>query len=96
MVSFLFWNLMGNQAATWDTRTAALRTHLARIATNFAVDVVLLAESGFTPKEKEARLRLSGLPRPRLLLLGEKRREKGRAPGRALTVAAGRYFLSLK
>jgi hypothetical protein len=54
---------MGNQAATWDTRTAALRTHLARIATIFAVDVVLLAESGFTPAEM-AELLNGGKPGP--------------------------------
>lgn len=51
MLSVLFWNLMGNQAATWPARSLALRTHIARIASSFEIDVLLLAESGFEPAE---------------------------------------------
>jgi endonuclease/exonuclease/phosphatase (EEP) superfamily protein YafD len=51
MVSFLFWNLMGNQSATWAARSPALRNHIARIAAWHEVDVLLLAESGFDPAD---------------------------------------------
>jgi endonuclease/exonuclease/phosphatase family metal-dependent hydrolase len=49
MVSFLFWNLMGNQTATWTNRVAALKRHLARLVRHLEVDVLLLAESRFLP-----------------------------------------------
>src|SRR5689334_13700667 len=51
MISFLFWNLMGNQTTTWVARSVALRTHIGRIVSNFSVDVLLLAESAFNPSE---------------------------------------------
>src|SRR5437870_5809434 len=51
MISFLFWNLMGNRSATWAARSAALRMHIARIASSLGVDVVVLAESAFAPSE---------------------------------------------
>lgn len=51
MISFLFWNLMGNQSATWIARSVALRRHLNRIVSSLGVDVVLLAESAFDPSE---------------------------------------------
>jgi hypothetical protein len=56
MLSFLFWNLMGNQETTWAARSPALRTHITRIVSSFGVDVVLLAESAFTPSEIVAAL----------------------------------------
>jgi endonuclease/exonuclease/phosphatase family metal-dependent hydrolase len=42
---------MGNQQTTWAARTPALRNHLVRMASSYGVDVLLLAESGFTPAE---------------------------------------------
>jgi hypothetical protein len=51
MLSILFWNLMGNQVATWTARSPALRTHLTRITSSFGIDVLLLAESDFDPSE---------------------------------------------
>ncbi len=62
MISFLFWNLMSNQAATWAVRSAALRTHIARIVSNFSVDVLLLAESAFNPSEVIGALNGDGGP----------------------------------
>jgi hypothetical protein len=60
MISFLFWNLMGNQAATWAARSSALRTHLGRIVANFGVDVLLLAESAFDTSDVLAALNGGG------------------------------------
>ena len=51
MLSILFWNVMGNQTLTWEARSSALSTHIARIMSAFGVDVLLLAESGFEPPE---------------------------------------------
>jgi hypothetical protein len=51
MISFLFWNLMGNQSATWTYRSMALRTHLVRMVSSADIDVLLLAESKFDPEE---------------------------------------------
>jgi hypothetical protein len=56
MVSFLFWNLMGNQTATWHVRAPHLRTRLSRMASVFGVDVLLCVESGFEAAELLAAL----------------------------------------
>lgn len=47
MITFLFWNLMGNQSATWSSRSGNLRTRLANMAATYGVDVFLFAESAF-------------------------------------------------
>ncbi len=47
MVTFLFWNLMGNQQASWEKRHEPLRTHISRMASSFGVDVFMFAESAF-------------------------------------------------
>jgi endonuclease/exonuclease/phosphatase (EEP) superfamily protein YafD len=49
MISFLFWNLKGHDGATWEARAPALRRHLARMLTSLGVDVLVLAESAFSP-----------------------------------------------
>lgn len=51
MLSILFWNLRGNDTTTWEIRAPVLRTHLARLAASFGIDVLLLAESGFDPTD---------------------------------------------
>ena len=51
MVTFVFWNLMGNEAATWARRAPNLRTRIARIASHHGVDLFLFAESAFTQEE---------------------------------------------
>src|ERR1700758_5397014 len=51
MISFLFWNLMGNQAATWADRRLNLQISIARMAAAFEVDVFLFAESAFAIDE---------------------------------------------
>ncbi len=49
MLTFLFWNLRGNQEATWPTREAGLRRHLTRLVAAHGIDILLLAESRFDP-----------------------------------------------
>lgn len=51
MLSILFWNLRGNETATWDKRGPDLRTRLARLTKALNIDVLLLAESGFDPAD---------------------------------------------
>ena len=52
--TLLFWNIMGNDAATWPRRESSLRRHLARLAAN--TDLLLLAESRFDPVDLAASL----------------------------------------
>jgi hypothetical protein len=51
VLSILFWNLRGNQTATWAARSASLRSQVARLGSSFGIDILLLAESGFDPTE---------------------------------------------
>lgn len=51
MLSILFWNLRGNETATWAKRGPGLRIRLARMAKSLEIDVLLLAESGFDPAD---------------------------------------------
>jgi endonuclease/exonuclease/phosphatase family metal-dependent hydrolase len=60
MISFLFWNLMGNQEATRPARMAALRQHVTRLAHSSKVDVFLFAESPFAPDELVGVLNAAG------------------------------------
>lgn len=61
MLSILFWNLKGNDAATWAKRGPAVCTCLGRLAKRWGIDVLLLAESGFIAAEVVATLN-SGRP----------------------------------
>jgi hypothetical protein len=56
MISFLFWNLRGNQTDTWAERAVHLRRRIGRMAANFGADVFLFAESGFEPGDVIAAL----------------------------------------
>jgi endonuclease/exonuclease/phosphatase family metal-dependent hydrolase len=56
MLTFLFWNLRGNQEATWPAREAGLRLYLTRLVAGHGVDVLLLAESRFDPAALAASL----------------------------------------
>ena len=58
MISFLFWNLMGNQADSWNHRADHLKTRIGRMARKYDVDVFLFAESAFDPGELVATLNL--------------------------------------
>lgn len=60
MLSVLFWNLMGNEVATWATRAANLRSSLTRMAGGLDVDLFLFAESAFDPGEVIASLNAPG------------------------------------
>lgn len=51
MLSFAFWNLMGNQADGRDARKVALSRHLTGLAATCNVDVVILVESPFGHQE---------------------------------------------
>jgi len=56
MISFLFWNLMGNQETNRAVRMAGLRQHIARMAESLKIDVFLFAESPFPVAELTATL----------------------------------------
>lgn len=47
--SLLFWNVMGNDAASWPRREPNLRRHFGRLAAN--ADLLMLAESRFIPAD---------------------------------------------
>lgn len=61
MISFLFWNLMGNQQNTWLHRAPRLCTSITRLVTSLKVDVLMFAESGFQPMEIVTALSQAGL-----------------------------------
>ncbi|QVL31157.1 hypothetical protein KIH39_20250 [Telmatocola sphagniphila] len=48
MLTFLFWNLKGNDLRTWSSRKNTLIQHLDTLADHHGIDYLLLAEPGFT------------------------------------------------
>ncbi len=57
MLSFLFWNLYGNNPVD---RTDAIRDRLMKLARNFDVDVFIFAESRFVPQTLADQLSTTG------------------------------------
>lgn len=56
MISFLFWNLMGNQEQNRESRMQGIRNHLIRMVARLNLDVLLFAESAFEPSAMVAAL----------------------------------------
>jgi hypothetical protein len=50
-MKFLFWNLKGNDAATWQDRKTNILKHLSRMVAHYQIDYLLLAESKLVPND---------------------------------------------